>query len=102
MPVKVQFSARSLTDLRLYLRAADFDFGCRPVARRDGSVYVVEAAAEADDVARLTTTRTMASVEVRIVEDLGPRSAFAAAPVGAGDRFAEGVTVRGLGRKEAP
>ena len=102
MDKKLNIKAPDLPSLRTFLAGADLDFGCRPVARKQGDRYVTTAIANDDQLARLNAHRSatrMQSVEIEVVEELpDPKTKLRFVSRAAG-RFAGGLP-RGLGRKE--
>jgi hypothetical protein len=103
MDKKLKITGPDLPALRAFLAGADLDFGCRPVARKEGDQYATTAVASDDQLSRLNSRRAtarMQSVQIDVIEELpDPQTKLSLVSRGAG-RFADGGPPRGLGRKE--
>lgn len=97
---RIELRANSIEELRSFLDGADVDLGCRPVVRRVGGEYVVEVYASLPTVERLRSARTVAGVNMTIVENASEVGRARQAEVGSGNRFAARIVPRGLGIKE--
>jgi hypothetical protein len=103
MDKKLRITAPDLTALRNFLAGADLDFGCRPVARREGGGYVTIVIANNDQLERLNARRSATraqTVEIEVVEELPDPMTKLRLVQRAGSRFAGGRLPHGLGRKE--
>lgn len=97
MAKKVRVHAPSVGDLRGVLGGADFDFGCRPHARREAEGYSVDGVVEDAELERLRAARAPL-VRIEVLEEVRePAERLRGAP--RGNRFLTEVP-RGLGRKE--
>src|SRR5688500_7779629 len=94
---RITLRAQSVEELRAFLDGAGFDLGCRPVVRREGDEYVVEAYAPMPEVERVRTARSSSGVTVNVVENASETGRARQAEVGSGNRFATRQAPGGLG-----
>jgi hypothetical protein len=97
---RIELRAESIEELRSFLDGADLDFGCRPVVRKVGDYYVVEAYAPLPAVERLRTARSASAVTMNVIENASEIGRARQAEVGSGNRFAARIAPTGLGVKE--
>lgn len=98
MPKKLKIKAADVGTLRGFLKGADVDFGCRPVARRAADGVYTIAIANDDQLGRLNA-RLLGGVEIEVLEELpDPRTRLRM--VQPRNRFLRGEIPRGLGKKE--
>jgi hypothetical protein len=97
---RIELRAKSVTELREFLEGADFDLGCRPVVRKVGDDYVVEAYTPLPAVERLRSARSAAAVTINVIENASEVGRARQAEVGSGNRFAARIAPSGLGIKE--
>ena len=97
---RIEFRAGSIDELRSYLDGVAVDFGCRPVARRSGSEYVVEAYAPLAEVGRLRSVRRVPGVTINVIENASEIGRASQAAVRSGNRFADRTPPTGLGIKD--
>lgn len=102
MDKKLNVKAPDLPSLRNFLAGEDLDFGCRPVARREGDRYVTTVVADDQQLARLqgrrSTTRAQV-IEIEVVQEV-PDPATKLRLVSREASRIAGKFPRGLGRKE--
>jgi hypothetical protein len=98
MKRRLKISAESKQALRDFLRAADVDFGCRPIARQEGDRISILVEAEEDEVQRISA-RADTGIVVEALE-LRPAPESRRALVASGNRFIAGEVPRGVGIKE--
>ena len=63
---RIEFRAKSIEDLRSYLKGTAVDLGCRPVVRKVGDEYVVEGYAPLAAVEQARTARSGSPVSGRV------------------------------------
>ena len=99
---RIKVRAGTVEELRAFLDDSEMDFGCRPVARREGGGIVAEVYATLPQVERLRSARAaMGGVSISVVENASEVGRARQAEVGSGNRFAaRSATPRGLGIKE--
>jgi hypothetical protein len=97
---RIELRAKSVTELRSFLEGADVDLGCRPVVRKVGDDYVVEAYAPLPAVERLRSARSASAVAINVIENASEVGRARQAEVGSGNRFAVRTAPSGLGIKE--
>jgi hypothetical protein len=97
---RVELRARTIEELRSFLDGADVDFGCRPVARKEGDEYVVDVYAPMPTIERVRGARSDAAVTVRVIENASEVGRARQAEVGSGNRFRTRRAPSGLGIKE--
>jgi hypothetical protein len=97
---RIELRANSVDELRSFLEGSNFDLGCRPAVRRDGSQYVMDVYAPMPQVERIRSARSTSGVTVRVVENASEVGRARQAEVGSGNRFAARIAPRGLGIKE--
>lgn len=97
---RIKLRARTIEELRSYLTGTDFDFGCRPVVRREGGELVVEVYATMPQIERLRSTRSATGVSLSVVENATEVGRARQSEVGSGNRFAARRALKGLGIKE--
>lgn len=103
MNKKLKIGAEDLPTLRNFLAGADLDFGCRPVARKEGGRFVTVVIADDAQREQLTARRARArerSVEIEELEVLPDPKTKLRLVGRIGERQAGGGPPRGLGRKE--
>jgi hypothetical protein len=98
---RVEFRAKSIEELRSFLKGTDVDLGCRPVVRKLKDEYVVEGYAPLAAIEQVRMARSGSPVSINIIENASEIGRARQAEVGSGNRFA-GRTAppRGLGIKE--
>jgi hypothetical protein len=99
---RIAVRAQSLEELRSFLDGADFDFGCRPIVRREGDEYVVEVYAPMRDLEKVRSTRAASHVSINVIENASEVGRARQAEVGSSNRSSARQPLRGLGlgRKE--
>lgn len=101
---RIKLRAKSLQELRAYLDGSGFDFGCRPVVRREGDDFVTEVYAPLPAFERHRAARIARAapetVTTSVVENASEVGRSRQAEVATGNRVARQQTVRGLGIKE--
>lgn len=98
MPKKLKIKANDVRVLRNFLKDADVDLGCRPVARRAGDQVYTIAVADDDQIGRLNA-RLAGGIEIEVLEEL-PEPRMRLRMVQPRNRFLRGEIPRGLGKKE--
>jgi hypothetical protein len=98
MTRKARISAESLPELRDFLKDADVDMGCRPVAVKRGDRFATTVISSDEELGRLSMRRS-SSVRIEVLEEVAP-PASRLRMVRSGNRFADGQVPRGLGVKE--
>ena len=99
----VEIKAGSLADLRAFTdEMQPEDLGCRPVVRRRGAEFVVDAYLPEEQLNAARGTRAAGGVSLEVVENVTEAGVQRQREVGEGNRYAtrEGTVPRGLGRKE--
>jgi hypothetical protein len=99
----VEIAAGSMADLRAFTdEMQPEDLGCRPVVRRRGAEFVVDAYLPEEQLNAARGSRAAGGVSLEVVENVTEVGLQRQREVGEGNRFAtRGDTVpRGLGRKE--
>ena len=97
---RIELRAKSVEELRSFLEGVDVDLGCRPVVRKVGDDYVVEAYTPLPAVERLRSGRTASRVTISVVENASEIGRARQQEVGSGNRFAARIAPSGLGIKE--
>jgi len=97
---RIELRAKSIRELRSFLDGTDLDLGCRPVVRRLGDDYIVEAYTTLPGIERLRSTRSASAVTMTVVENASEVGRARQAEVGSGNRFAARQAPSGLGTKE--
>lgn len=97
---RIELRAKSIEQLRLFLSGADADLGCRPVVRKVGEDYVVEAYMPLPAVERLRSASRTSAVTMNVIENASEIGRLRQTEVGTGNRFAARITPSGLGVKE--
>jgi hypothetical protein len=97
---RIELRAKSIEELRSFLEGTDVDFGCRPVVRKVGDEYVVEAYTPLSTVERLRSARSTSVVTMNVIENASEVGRARQAEVGSGNRFAARIAPSGLGIKE--
>ena len=97
---RFELRAKSVEELHSFLGGADWDFGCRPAVRREGSDYIVEVYAPVARLERVRSLRAAPAVNVRLIENASEVGRARQAEVGSGNRFAARQVPTGLGIKE--
>jgi hypothetical protein len=99
---RIAVRAQTLEELRSFLDGSDFDFGCRPLVRREGGEYVVEVYASMREVERVRSVRAASGVRTDVIENASEVGRARQAEVSSSNRFATRGPLRGLGlgRKE--
>ena len=99
---RIKVRAGTVAELRAFLDDSNMDFGCRPVARREGDGIVAEVYATLPQVEQLRAARVAAAgVSVSVIENASEVGRARQAEVGTGNRFAaRNAAPRGLGIKE--
>lgn len=99
----VEITANSLADLKAFTdEMQPEDLGCRPVVRRRGAEFVVDAYLPEEQLNAARGSRAAGGVSLEVVENVTEIGRQRQQEVGEGNRFAtRGDNVpRGLGRKE--
>jgi hypothetical protein len=98
---RIEFRAKSIEDLRSYLKGTAVDLGCRPVVRKVGDEYVVEGYAPLAAVEQARTAASGSPVIINVIENASEIGRARQAEVGSANRFtARTAPPRGLGIKE--
>ena len=98
---RVRLQASSLSALRAFLDEVRPDVGCRPVAGRSASGFVIDVYVPESRLESARTSRAAPQVSVTVLENATEVGRERQADVGEGNRFAARSEVpRGLGRKE--
>jgi hypothetical protein len=97
---RIELRAKSIKELRSFLDGVDVDLGCRPVVRKVGDDYVVEAYTPLPVVERLRSMRSASAVTMNVIENASEVGRARQAEVGSGNRFAARIAPSGLGIKE--
>ena len=99
--IHIEIEARSLDDLKAFLDETQPDIGCRPIPRRKGDGYVMNAFLPETQLQAARESRAASRVSLRVLENATERGRERQQEVGEGNRFAaRSETPRGLGRKE--
>ena len=99
--IHIEIESRSLDDLKAFLDETQADIGCRPIPRRTGDGYVMDAYLPEQQLQAARETRAANRVSLRVLENATDLGRERQKEVGEGNRFAaRGETPRGLGRKE--
>ena len=96
---RFELRAKSV-ELRLFLGGADWDFGCRPAVRREGSDYVVEVYAPMARMEGVRSLQASSAVNVRVIENASEVGRARQADVSSDNRFSARQVPTGLGIKE--
>jgi hypothetical protein len=98
----VEITAGSLADLKAFTdEIQPDDLGCRPVVRRRGAEFVVDAYLPEAQLDAARGSRAASGVSLEVVENVTEVGHQRQREVGEGNRFtARGEVPRGLGRKE--
>jgi hypothetical protein len=98
----VEITAGSLADLKAFTdEIQPDDLGCRPVVRRRGAEFVVDAYLPEERLDAARRSRAVSGVSLEVVENVTEAGLERQREVGEGNRFAaRGQVPRGLGRKE--
>lgn len=99
----VEIKAGSLTDLKAFTdEMQPEDLGCRPVVRRRGAEFVVDAYLPEEQLNTARRSRAAGGVSLEVVENVTEAGLQRQREVGEGNRFTtRGENIpRGLGRKE--
>jgi hypothetical protein len=98
----VEITAGSLADLKAFTdEVQPDDLGCRPVVRRRGAEFVVDAYLPEEQLDAARRSRAAGGVSLEVVENMTEAGLQRQREVGEGNRFAaRGEIPRGLGRKE--
>jgi hypothetical protein len=98
----VEVTAGSLADLKAFTdEIQPDDLGCRPVVRRRGTEFVIDAYLPEAQLDTARGSRAAGGVSLEVVENVTEIGLQRQQEVGDGNRFAaRGATPRGLGRKE--
>ena len=97
----VEIAAATLADLKAFTDEIKPDLGCRPIVRRRGAEFVVDAYIPEAQLEAARVAPTAGGVSLRVVENVTEVGLQRQREVGEGNRFAaRGETPRGLGRKE--
>jgi hypothetical protein len=98
----VEVTAGSLADLKAFTdEIQPDDLGCRPVVRRRGAEFVVDAYLSEERLDAARGSRAVSGVSLEVVENVTEAGLERQREVGEGNRFAaRGQVPRGLGRKE--
>jgi hypothetical protein len=98
----VEITAGSLADLKAFTdEIQPDDLGCRPVVRRRGAEFVVDADLPEAQLDAARGSRAASGVSLEVVENVSEVGLQRQREVGEGNRFAaRGEVPRGLGRKE--
>ena len=98
----VEISAANLADLKAFTDEVPLDdLGCRPVVRRRGTEFVLDAYVPEAQLDAARGTRAAGAVSLEVVENVTEVGLQRQQEVGEGNRFASrGDIPRGLGRKE--
>ena len=97
----IEIAAATLADLKAFTDEIQPDLGCRPIARRRGAEFVIDAYLPEAHLEAARGARAAAGVSLRVVENLTEVGLQRQQEVGEGNRFAaRGEIPRGLGRKE--
>ena len=98
----VEITAGSLADLKAFTdEVQPDDLGCRPVVRRRGAEFVVDAYLPEEQLDAARGSRSASGVSLEVVENVTEAGLQRQQEVGEGNRFAaRGEVPRGLGRKE--
>jgi hypothetical protein len=98
----VEITAGSLADLKAFTdEVQPDDLGCRPVVRRRGAEFVVDAYLPEEQLDAARRSRAAGGVSLEVVENVTEAGLQRQREVGEGNRFAaRGEIPRGLGRKE--
>jgi hypothetical protein len=98
----VEVTAGSLADLKAFTdEIQPDDLGCRPVVRRRGTEFVLDAYLPEAQLDTARGSRAAGGVSLEVVENVTEVGLQRQQEVGEGNRFAaRGATPRGLGRKE--
>jgi hypothetical protein len=98
----VEIAAGSLADLKAFTdEVQPDDLGCRPVVRRRGEQFVVDAYLPEAKLDAARGSRAAGGVSLEVVENVTEAGLQRQQEVGEGNRFAaRGEVPRGLGRKE--
>ncbi|MGY4648550.1 hypothetical protein [Mycobacterium sp. URHB0021] len=98
----VEVTAGSLADLKAFTdEIQPDDLGCRPVVRRRGTEFVLDAYLPEAQLDTARGSRAAGGVSLEVVENVTEVGVQRQQEVGEGNRFtARGAVPRGLGRKE--
>ena len=98
----IEIAAGTLADLKAFTdEIQPDDLGCRPVVRRRGAEFVVDAYIPEAQLDAARGARAARGVSVQVVENVTEVGLQRQREVGEGNRFAaRGEIPRGLGRKE--
>lgn len=98
----VEVTAGSLADLKAFTdEIQPDDLGCRPVVRRRGTEFVLDAYLPEAQLDTARGSRAAGGVSLEVVENVTEVGLRRQQEVGEGNRFAaRGAVPRGLGRKE--
>jgi hypothetical protein len=98
----VEITAGSLADLKAFTDEIQPDvLGCRPVVRRRGAEFVVDAYLPEAQLDAARGSRAASGVSLDVIENVTEVGHQRQGEVGEGNRFAaRGEVPRGLGRKE--
>ncbi len=98
----VEITAGTLADLKAFTdEVQPDDLGCRPVVRRRGAEFVVDAYLPEAQLDAARGSRAASGVSLEVVENVTEAGLQRQREVGEGNRFAaRGEVPRGLGRKE--
>ena len=98
----IEITAGTLADLKAFTDEMQLDdLGCRPVVRRRGADFVVDAYLPEEQLDAARGSRAASGVSLEVVENVTEAGLHRQREVGEGNRFAaRGQVPRGLGRKE--
>jgi hypothetical protein len=98
----IEITAGTLADLKAFTDEMQLDdLGCRPVVRRRGAEFVVDAYLPEAQLDAARGSRAASGVSLDVVENVTEAGLQRQREVGEGNRFAaRGEVPRGLGRKE--
>jgi hypothetical protein len=98
----IEITAATLADLKAFTDEIPLDdLGCRPVVRRRGTEFVLDAYLPEAQLDAARGSRAAGGVSLEVVENVTEVGLQRQQEVGEGNRFAaRGQIPRGLGRKE--
>jgi len=99
--IRFQIEGDSLEDIRAFADEVQPDLGCRAVARKTDSGFVIDAYLPESQLNAARNARSATRIRIRVIENATEVGRERQREVGTGNRFAQrGAIPRGLGGKE--
>ncbi len=99
--IRFEIEGDSLDDLRAFADEVKPDLGCRAIARKIETGFVIDAYLPESELNAARSSRSAGRVRIRVIENATEIGRDRQKEVGDGNRFAaRGSVPRGLGRKE--